>query len=272
MFIYTKPSCGPYILDQLSLTLAYFWPLSRKEKRRKIILLTENVSEEVKDVLSAIFGKTRLEEINSKDANAMLDRSINLTAAEASIRKDRMLIAESDSKDEDMENLLTYPQDRGGITIAAYDYLCLGDGNYLNDVIIDFYLKFIHIELLTKTQQPLTHIFSTFFYKKLTTITENRKALTVERHKQIKSWTKNVDLFEKDFLIVPINEQSHWFLAIICFPNLTEPHTFDTNQPIQLNHSSNQNKFKRIKSKQYVIDSDDSDEEVVIDKGQPLKQ
>jgi len=267
MFIYTKPSCGLYILDQLSLTRAYFWPLSRNEKQKKIILLTENVSEEVKDVFRAIFNKTRLEEINK------LDRSINLTSAEASIRKDRMLIAESDSEDEDMEKLLTYPQCRGGITIAAYDYLCLGDGNYLNDVIIDFYLKFIHIERLTKTQQPLTHIFSTFFYKKLTTLTENRKALTVERHKQIKSWTKNVDLFEKDFLIVPINEESHWFLAIICFPNLTEPHTFDTNRPIQLNRSSNQDKFKRIMSKQYETDSDESDDEmIVIDKGQPVKQ
>ena len=28
-----------------------------------------------------------------------------------------------------------------------------------------------------------------------------------KRHSRVKSWTKNVDLFSKDFIIVPINEQ-----------------------------------------------------------------
>ena len=55
-----------------------------------------------------------------------------------------------------------------------------------------------------------------------------------KRHARVASWTKSVDIFDKDFIIIPINEQSHWFLAIICFPNLMEPHTMDTNQPIKL--------------------------------------
>ena len=38
----------------------------------------------------------------------------------------------------------------------------------------------------------------------------------------MEKWTKNVNIFEKDFLIVPINKNSHWYLAIICFPYLTE--------------------------------------------------
>lgn len=36
----------------------------------------------------------------------------------------------------------------------------------------------------------------------------------------VENWTKNVNIFEKDYLIIPINEKSHWFLAIICFPGL----------------------------------------------------
>ncbi|KAJ7386909.1 Sentrin-specific protease 6 [Desmophyllum pertusum] len=36
-------------------------------------------------------------------------------------------------------------------------------------------------------------------------------------HSQVRTWTKNVDIFEKDFVIVPINESSHWYLAVICF-------------------------------------------------------
>lgn len=31
-------------------------------------------------------------------------------------------------------------------------------------------------------------------------------------------WTRRVDIFSKDFLFIPICEQLHWTLAIICFP------------------------------------------------------
>lgn len=27
-----------------------------------------------------------------------------------------------------------------------------------------------------------------------------------------------MDIFEKDFLIIPVNKNYHWFLAIICYP------------------------------------------------------
>lgn len=77
-------------------------------------------------------------------------------------------------------------------------------------------------------------------------MTKDQRTLTAaqKRHQRVQSWTKNVNLFEKDFIIIPINEQSHWFLAIICFPNLTEPHTMDTNQPIKL--TFNQKKPSKI--------------------------
>ena len=32
-----------------------------------------------------------------------------------------------------------------------------------------------------------------------------------------------MDIFEKDFLIVPINKNAHWYLAIVCYPYLTKP-------------------------------------------------
>lgn len=36
-----------------------------------------------------------------------------------------------------------------------------------------------------------------------------------------------MNLFEKDFVIVPINENAHWFLAIICFPGIKGCQTWD---------------------------------------------
>lgn len=47
------------------------------------------------------------------------------------------------------------------------------------------------------------------------------------RHSRVEKWTKNVNLFDKDYIIIPINEQQHWFLAIICFPGLSGPVTYD---------------------------------------------
>eukprot|EP00043_Microstomoeca_roanoka_P012997 m.126838 g.126838 ORF g.126838 m.126838 type:complete len:109 (-) comp15644_c1_seq3:66-392(-) len=34
----------------------------------------------------------------------------------------------------------------------------------------------------------------------------------------VRRWTKKVNLLQKDFLVVPINEDCHWYVAIICFP------------------------------------------------------
>jgi sentrin-specific protease 7 len=132
-----------------------------------------------------------------------------------------------------VKKLLIYPPGRGGIAINANDYACLGSGMWLNDVIIAFYLKYIHNELLSEDQRAKTHIFSQFFYSRLTTTMTKEKdpnlTAAQKRHARVATWTKDVNLFEKDFVIIPINHnKNHWFLAIVCFPNLTEPHTMDT--------------------------------------------
>lgn len=54
-----------------------------------------------------------------------------------------------------------------------------------------------------------------------------------KRHARVKTWTKHVNLFDKDFIIVPINESCHWFLAIICFPGMEGCYTFD-GKPVKL--------------------------------------
>jgi sentrin-specific protease 7 len=158
----------------------------------------------------------------------------------------------------EVKKLLIYPPGRGGISITTHDYICLGSDNYLNDVIIDFYLKYIHNELLTDDQRSRSYIFSQFFYKRLTTMTKDSKDIKLtasqKRHARVANWTKNVNIFEKDFVIIPINEQSHWFLAIICFPNLTEPHTMDTNQPIKLVPSQKRaSKFENFVRKRLIF-------------------
>lgn len=70
--------------------------------------------------------------------------------------------------------------------------------------------------------QDKIHVFSSFFYRRLSSaklsLTPSNDG-TKTGFDLIKSWTRKVNLFEKDFLIVPICENLHWFLSIICYPS-----------------------------------------------------
>ncbi len=41
-------------------------------------------------------------------------------------------------------------------------------------------------------------------------------------HARVSKWTARVDLFAKDFLIIPVNQTLHWTLAIVCHPGAAE--------------------------------------------------
>jgi sentrin-specific protease 7 len=67
------------------------------------------------------------------------------------------------------------------------------------------------------------HVFSSFFYTRLITELGHEHPATLnaaQRHGRVKEWTQNVNIFDKDFVLVPINENSHWYLIVICFPGM----------------------------------------------------
>lgn len=39
------------------------------------------------------------------------------------------------------------------------------------------------------------------------------------RYNRVKRWLRHVDLFSKDYLIVPINQNAHWYTLIVQNPN-----------------------------------------------------
>ncbi|KAK9531933.1 hypothetical protein VZT92_011323 [Zoarces viviparus] len=132
--------------------------------------------------------------------------------------------------------LMVYPPPpaKGGMSVTNEDLHCLNDGEFLNDVIIDFYLKYLVLEKLKKDDAQRIHVFSSFFYKRLNQ-REQRNApdttnlpIQKRKHNRVKTWTRHVDLFQKDFIFVPINESAHWYLAVICFPGLRGP-VFEQN-------------------------------------------
>ncbi|KAF1514841.1 Sentrin-specific protease 7, partial [Eudyptes sclateri] len=126
-------------------------------------------------------------------------------------------------------NLVVYPPPpaKGGLGVTREDLECLEYGEFLNDVIIDFYLKYLLLEKAPKHLADRTHIFSSFFYKCLTRTEKNSEgdlkvSVAQRRHRRVRTWTRHINIFSKDYIFVPVNEESHWYIAVICFPWLEE--------------------------------------------------
>ncbi|KAM6096563.1 sentrin-specific protease 7 isoform 2-T3 [Chlamydotis macqueenii] len=128
-----------------------------------------------------------------------------------------------------VKNLIVYPPPpaKGGLGVTREDLECLEYGEFLNDVIIDFYLKYLLLEKATKHLADRTHIFSSFFYKCLTRTEKTSEgdlkvSAAQRRHRRVRTWTRHINIFSKDYIFVPVNEESHWYIAVICFPWLEE--------------------------------------------------
>ncbi|VVC99428.1 unnamed protein product [Leptidea sinapis] len=219
IFLYTMSKCGAYIrktLDMVEDAGPYYDPMSKVDPYKRITLLPEVLTDEAKVALKTLFGKV-LDELNPKEANEILVRTCpkEINNVSKMTTRSASITASSGSKNSnpaEIRQILIYPPGKGGIPINTEDYMCLAQDQFLNDVIIDFYLKHLVHDVLTHAQREKTHIFSTFFYKRLTTKPSkiNRSSNPHEwdssltpaqkRHARVKTWTKNVNIFDKDFI------------------------------------------------------------------------
>ncbi|KAJ3405519.1 hypothetical protein HDV05_006534, partial [Chytridiales sp. JEL 0842] len=117
--------------------------------------------------------------------------------------------------------VLVYPQKgKSSVTIYRDDMRRLNDGEFLNDTLIEFFLKYISIELCPERDEKF-YIFSTFFYQQLTQKDDTAKYSKPSpetAYNRVRRWTKGVDIFAKELIFVPINEHMHWYLAVIVNP------------------------------------------------------
>ena len=112
-----------------------------------------------------------------------------------------------------------HAQSRDTITIYSGDLDRLDEGEFLNDSLVDFWLKHYHVEpeQLDFSDLPLwqrrdMYIFSSYFFTKL------RGGAGVAGVDRWADKLPGLDLFAKKLLFVPINESLHWSLAIVVNP------------------------------------------------------
>ncbi|KJK80684.1 hypothetical protein H634G_03833 [Metarhizium anisopliae BRIP 53293] len=97
-------------------------------------------------------------------------------------------------------------------TVDDDDILRLDEGEFLNDNLINFYVRYLQFKLETERPELLSkvYIFSTFFFEKL------RSTRGKVNYDGVRAWTAKFDLLSYDYIVVPVNENAHWYLAIIC--------------------------------------------------------
>lgn len=148
-----------------------------------------------------------------------LEKEIPVTAAQETRKKSHQL---TDSEDEfpeiteEMEKEIKNVFRNGNqdevlseafrLTITRKDIQTLNHLNWLNDEIINFYMNML-MERSKEKGFPSVHAFNTFFFTKLKTA----------GYQAVKRWTKKVDIFSVDILLVPIHLGVHWCLAVVDF-------------------------------------------------------
>ena len=110
------------------------------------------------------------------------------------------------------------PDAPDAITLVRGDRGRLDDGEFLNDNLINLYLR--HRTSSAEAPPLDAHVFSTFFFTKLS---EAPRHASAEAYEKVKSWCRGVDLFAKDALFVPVNEHLHWSLAVVLRPGAAAP-------------------------------------------------
>lgn len=141
--------------------------------------------------------------------------------------------------------------------MEGYDLDTLAGSAWVNDKIMDYYLMKIRDLYRERKAAKRTdikiHFFNGFFFTKLlehatnvnlpsmkvrllsrgckAPIANGGRALhSVSPNRMqvnyalVQRWTKGVDVFAMDYIIVPIHRDAHWSVAVICQPGTYSPH------------------------------------------------
>jgi Ulp1 family protease len=100
-------------------------------------------------------------------------------------------------------------------------------GLFLSDANVDLFLRYAHRRVLaSNAARGLVHVFPSAFFSRMWAnggeLAAKRRASEwregLQAAEAASSWTKRVDVFSKDALLIPINMHMHWSLAVVLNP------------------------------------------------------
>ncbi|KAF9094022.1 hypothetical protein BGX29_009699 [Mortierella sp. GBA35] len=198
-------------LSDASVLAPYYDPAMHSGKARKITLYTDASSSLILDNCAYLKQK------------GVDTKPLSVDAAEKILSANNCRMSPARQSEQSEETLFVFPYSTSpktkSIAVRAEDVLRLEDGEFLNDTIIEFGLKYslVNMEAKNRALSEQVYIFNTFFYQRL--IAKPAKGAT-SSYNSIKNWTAKVDIFSKKFIIVPIHENLHWYLVVIVNPGL----------------------------------------------------
>ncbi|KAF5462003.1 hypothetical protein F2P56_018050 [Juglans regia] len=121
--------------------------------------------------------------------------------------------------DESFEEVVYPKGDSDAVSISKRDVDLLQPETFINDTIIDFYIKYLKNQIQPEDKHRF-HFFNSFFFRKLADMDKDPTSASDGRAAflRVRKWTRKVNIFEKDYIFIPINFNLHWSLIVICHP------------------------------------------------------
>ncbi|GFP86806.1 probable ubiquitin-like-specific protease 2a [Phtheirospermum japonicum] len=106
--------------------------------------------------------------------------------------------------DESFEDIIYPDGDPDAVFISRKDIELLRPRTFINDTIIDFYIKYL-VNKTNPEKQHMFHFFNTFFFQKLVDKGRDlsRTCEGSDAFQRVRKWTKNINIFEKDYVFIP---------------------------------------------------------------------
>ncbi|XP_026404962.1 ubiquitin-like-specific protease 1D isoform X2 [Papaver somniferum] len=119
------------------------------------------------------------------------------------------------------DSKIYYPSrlEPASVEICYSDIDCLAPEAFLSSTIMNFYIRYLQRPVsATGKSRADYHFFNTYFYEKLKEAVAP-KGETRATFAKLRRWWKGVNIFQKAYIFVPIHENVHWSLVIICIPD-----------------------------------------------------
>lgn len=112
--------------------------------------------------------------------------------------------------------MLTFPEgEDDAVMVSQGDVEGLEPTKFLSNNIIDFYIKCLERRQISSEDRTRFYFFNSFFFTKLLGNGGDMDECEFD-YEGVRKWSGDVDVFEKEYIFIPVLRSGHWSLIIIC--------------------------------------------------------